>query len=142
MISIQLPDGSRREYPAPLTVAEVAASIGTGLAKAALGGKVGQGDQARLVDTSYLIEQDTALAIVTEKDAAGLELLSRLSVGEDYLIASRIPLGTLLDLVAGFLDALDMLYGVPVPAIEPGPMFSARALHATGGRSLEPGAIN
>ncbi len=75
MISIQLPDGSRREYPAPLTVAEVAASIGTGLAKAALGGKVGQGDQARLVDTSYLIEQDTALAIVTEKDAAGLELI-------------------------------------------------------------------
>lgn len=75
MISIQLPDGSRREYPAPLTVAEVAASIGTGLAKAALGGKVGQGDQARLVDTSYLIEQDTSLAIVTEKDAAGLELI-------------------------------------------------------------------
>ncbi len=75
MISIQLPDGSRREYPAPLTVAEVAASIGTGLAKAALGGKVGQGDEARLVDTSYLIERDTSLAIVTEKDAAGLELI-------------------------------------------------------------------
>ncbi|MFY7942790.1 MAG: TGS domain-containing protein, partial [Burkholderiaceae bacterium] len=56
MISIQLPDGSRREYPAPLTVADVAASIGAGLAKAALGGKVGQGDQARVVDTSYLIE--------------------------------------------------------------------------------------
>jgi threonyl-tRNA synthetase len=75
MISIQLPDGSRREYPAPLTVADVAASIGTGLAKAALGGKVGQGDEAKLVDTSFLIEQDTSLAIVTEKDAAGLELI-------------------------------------------------------------------
>jgi threonyl-tRNA synthetase len=75
MISIQLPDGSRREYPAPLTVADVAASIGAGLAKAALGGKVGQGDQARLVDTSYLIKQDTPLSIVTEKDADGLEMI-------------------------------------------------------------------
>jgi threonyl-tRNA synthetase len=75
MISIQLPDGARREYPAALTVADVAASIGTGLAKAALGGKVGQGDQARLVDTSYLIEQDTQLSIVTEKDGDGLEMI-------------------------------------------------------------------
>ena len=75
-------------------------------------------------------------------DAAGLELLSRLSVGEDYLVASRIPLGTLLDLVAGFLDALDTLYGVPAAAIEPGPMFSARAFDAGAGRSLEPGAVN
>ncbi len=75
MISIQLPDGSRREYPAALTVADVAASIGTGLAKAALGGKVGHGDQARLVDASYLIEQDTQLSIVTEKDADGLEMI-------------------------------------------------------------------
>ena len=75
MISIQLPDGSRREYPAALTVADVAASIGAGLAKAALGGKVGQGDQARLVDTSYLIEQDTPLSIVTEKEADGLEMI-------------------------------------------------------------------
>ncbi len=75
MISIQLPDGSRREYPAPLTVADVAASIGAGLAKAALGGKLGQGDQARVVDTSYLIEQDTQLSIVTEKDADGLEMI-------------------------------------------------------------------
>jgi threonyl-tRNA synthetase len=75
MISIQLPDGSRREYPAALTVADVAASIGTGLAKAALGGKLGQGDQARVVDTSYLIEQDTQLSIVTEKDADGLDMI-------------------------------------------------------------------
>ncbi|MFM8898349.1 MAG: threonine--tRNA ligase [Burkholderiales bacterium] len=75
MISIQLPDGSRREYPAALTVADVAASIGAGLAKAALGGKLGQGYQARVVDTSYLIEHDTQLAIVTEKDADGLEMI-------------------------------------------------------------------
>ena len=75
MLTIQLPDGSRREFPGPVTVAEVAASIGTGLAKAALGGRVGQGDSARLVDTSHRIESDTALAIVTEKDADGLELI-------------------------------------------------------------------
>ncbi len=48
MITITLPDGSRREYPAPLTVAEVAASIGAGLAKAALAGRVGQGAAARI----------------------------------------------------------------------------------------------
>ncbi len=75
MISIQLPDGSKREYPGPVTVAEVAASIGTGLAKAALAGRVGQGDAARVVDTSFLIENDAALAIVTDKDAAGLEVI-------------------------------------------------------------------
>ncbi|WP_428423980.1 threonine--tRNA ligase [Methylibium sp.] len=75
MIAIQLPDGSRREFPGPVTVAEVAASIGSGLAKAALGGRVGQGGAAKLVDTSYRIEHDTALAIVTDKDADGLDLI-------------------------------------------------------------------
>ncbi len=71
MISIQLPDGSKREFPQAVTVAEVAASIGTGLAKAALAGKV----DGKLVDTSYLIESDAQLAIVTEKDADGLEVI-------------------------------------------------------------------
>src|SRR5207344_1871076 len=75
MVSIQLPDGSKREYPGPVTVAEVAASIGTGLAKAALAGRVGQGAGARVVDTSFLIEADMPLAIVTDKDAAGLEVI-------------------------------------------------------------------
>ena len=75
MISIQLPDGSRREYPGPVTVAEVAAGIGSGLAKAALAGRVGQGDAAQLVDTSYRIDRDTSLAIVTDKDAAGLDVI-------------------------------------------------------------------
>jgi hypothetical protein len=72
-------------------------------------------------------------------DAAGLELLSRLSAGDDYLVAGRILLATLLDLVAAFLDALDTLYGVPAAAIEHGPMFPARALDAAAGRS---GAVN
>ncbi|WP_294638601.1 threonine--tRNA ligase [uncultured Aquabacterium sp.] len=75
MISIQLPDGSKREFPGPVTVADVAASIGAGLAKAALAGRVGQGEAARLVDTSYRIEADTQLAIVTEKDADGLDII-------------------------------------------------------------------
>jgi threonyl-tRNA synthetase len=75
MISIQLPDGSKREYPGPVTVAEIAASIGAGLAKAALAGRVGQGTEARVVDTSYLIEADAALAIITDKDTDGLEVI-------------------------------------------------------------------
>ena len=75
MISIQLPDGSKREYPGPVTVADVAASIGSGLAKAALAGRVGQGATAKVVDTSYLIEHDSALAIITDKDLAGLDVI-------------------------------------------------------------------
>ncbi len=68
---ITLPDGSKREYEHALTVGQVAASIGTGLAKAALAGKV----DGRLVDTSYLIDTDIALAIITDKDADGLEII-------------------------------------------------------------------
>jgi threonyl-tRNA synthetase len=75
MITIQLPDGSRREYPGPVTVAEVAASIGPGLAKAALGGRVGEGADAKLVDTSFRFDHDAKLAIVTDKDPQGLELI-------------------------------------------------------------------
>ncbi|HUG25796.1 threonine--tRNA ligase [Piscinibacter sp.] len=75
MISIQLPDGSKREFPGPVTVAEVAQSIGTGLAKAALAGRIGAGDAAKVVDTGYRIEHDTPLSIVTDKDPAGLEVI-------------------------------------------------------------------
>ncbi len=71
MISIQLPDGSKRQFEAPVTVAQVAASIGTGLAKAALAGRV----DGKLVDTSHLIAQDAQLAIITDKDADGLEVI-------------------------------------------------------------------
>ncbi len=75
MISIQLPDGSRREFPGPVTVEEVAASIGPGLAKAALGGRIGEGKASRVVDTIYRIDHDEKLAIVTDKDPEGLELI-------------------------------------------------------------------
>ncbi|MFA6179516.1 MAG: threonine--tRNA ligase [Candidatus Methylopumilus sp.] len=68
---IRLPDGSERSFDAPVTVAEVAASIGAGLARAALAGKV----NGNLVDTSYLISENADLAIVTERDADGLEVI-------------------------------------------------------------------
>jgi threonyl-tRNA synthetase len=71
MVSIRLPDGSVRQYDHPVTVAEVAASIGPGLAKAALGGKI----DGELVDTSALIDHDVSLAIVTDKDADGLDII-------------------------------------------------------------------
>jgi threonyl-tRNA synthetase len=71
MISVQLPDGSRRSFDKPVSVAEVAASIGAGLAKAAIAGKV----DGKLVDTSYVIDRDASLAVVTDKDADGLDII-------------------------------------------------------------------
>ncbi|MEO8040321.1 MAG: threonine--tRNA ligase [Betaproteobacteria bacterium] len=71
MPSIRLPDGAIREFPGPVTVAEVAAAIGPGLAKAALGGKV----DGRLVDISHRIDGDAEVAIVTARDAEGLDLI-------------------------------------------------------------------
>ncbi len=71
MISITLPDGAVRQFDAPVSVQDVAAAIGPGLAKAALAGKV----DGRIVDTSYIIAHDAKLAIVTEKDADGLEVI-------------------------------------------------------------------
>jgi threonyl-tRNA synthetase len=71
MVQITLPDGSLREFPGPVTVAEVAAAIGAGLAKAALAGKV----DGKVVDTSYSIGSNAQLAIITAKDADGLEVV-------------------------------------------------------------------
>jgi threonyl-tRNA synthetase len=71
MIEITLPDGSQRSFEHPVTVAEVAAAIGSGLAKAALAGRV----DGKLVDTSYLIERPSQVSIITAKDADGLEVL-------------------------------------------------------------------
>jgi len=75
MISITLPDGAKREFPGPVTVADVAASIGPGLAKSALAGKVGSGANARVVDLSHRLDADSPLAIVTDKSPEGLELI-------------------------------------------------------------------
>jgi threonyl-tRNA synthetase len=71
MISVRLPDGSQRQFESPVTVAQVAASIGSGLAKAALAGKV----DGKVVDTSHLIAHDADLAIITEKDAEGIDVI-------------------------------------------------------------------
>ncbi len=71
MVNITLPDGSQRQFPGPVSVADVAASIGAGLAKAALAGKV----NGQLVDTHHTIAADAQLAIVTAKDAEGLDLI-------------------------------------------------------------------
>jgi threonyl-tRNA synthetase len=71
MPEIRLPDGAVKKFDRPVTVAELAQSIGPGLARAALAGRV----DGRLVDTSYRIAADAAVAIVTEKDREGLEIL-------------------------------------------------------------------
>jgi threonyl-tRNA synthetase len=68
---ITLPDGSQRSFDQPVTVAGLAASIGAGLAKAALAGRV----DGKLVDTSYVIDRDAAVSIVTGRDADGLEII-------------------------------------------------------------------
>jgi len=71
MPNIKLPDGSVRQFAEPVTVAEVAASIGPGLAKAALAGRL----NGKLVDTSCRIDSDAELAIVTDRDQDGLDLI-------------------------------------------------------------------
>ena len=71
MPDIRLPDGAIKHFDAPVTVAQVAASIGPGLAKAALAGRV----DGKLVDTSYTINRDASVAIVTDKDPDGIEVL-------------------------------------------------------------------
>ena len=71
MVSITLPDGAVRQFDHPVSVRDVALSIGPGLAKAALAGKV----DGKVVDTSHMIDHDARVAIVTEKDAEGLEVI-------------------------------------------------------------------
>ena len=71
MPSITLPDGRQRHYPQAITVARIAADIGPGLAKAALAARV----DGRLVDTTFLIEKDTSLGLITDRDPEGLEIL-------------------------------------------------------------------
>src|ERR1700747_1287862 len=68
---VTLPDGSQRRFERPVRVEEVAAGIGAGLAKAALAARV----DGKLVDTSYVIDRDANLAIVTDRDADGLEVI-------------------------------------------------------------------
>ncbi len=83
MPTITLADGSQRQYPAPVTVAEVAGSIGSGLARAAIAGKV----DGRLVDTGFRIDHDASLQIVTADEPEGLEVLRHSSA---HLLAQAV----------------------------------------------------
>jgi threonyl-tRNA synthetase len=88
MVQITLPDGSLRDFSGPVTVAEVAASIGTGLAKAALGGKV----NGQLVDASFVMTANAKLSIITAKDPEGLELIRHSSAHLlAYAVKSLFP---------------------------------------------------
>lgn len=80
---ITLPDGSQRGFDNPVSVQEVAAAIGPGLAKAALAGKV----DGRLVDTSHTIAEDATLALITERDPEGLEIIRHSSA---HLLAHAV----------------------------------------------------
>ena len=71
MPNVTLPDGTVKSYDQALTVAEVASSIGSGLAKAAIAGEI----DGQMVDTSFMIESDAALAIITNKDERALEVI-------------------------------------------------------------------
>jgi len=99
MLNITLPDGSRREFPGPVTVAEVAASIGAGLAKAAIAGRI----DGRLVDTSHAIAKDAQLAIVTDKDADGLEIIRHSTAHllayavKDLFPEAQVTIGPVID---------------------------------------------
>ncbi len=83
MPTITLPDGSHRDYSNSISVFDIAADIGPGLAKAALAGKV----NGEIVDTSYLIEQDVELGIITDKDEEGLEVIRHSSA---HLLAQAV----------------------------------------------------
>ena len=99
MVQITLPDGSLREFPGPVTVAEVALSIGAGLAKAALGGKV----NGQLVDTSFSMTSNAQLAIVTAKDPEGLELIRHSTAHllayavKDLFPEAQVTIGPVID---------------------------------------------
>ncbi|MDX5297484.1 MAG: TGS domain-containing protein, partial [Gammaproteobacteria bacterium] len=96
---VTLPDGSQRHFDAPVSVADVAASIGTGLAKAALAGKV----NGKLVDTSYTIDEDVELAIVTGRDAEGVEVLRHSCAHlmamavQDLFPGAQVTIGPVID---------------------------------------------
>ena len=99
MPSITLPDGSRKEFDHPVTVAEVAESIGPGLAKAALAGRV----DGELVDTSFAILKDAELAILTSKEEDGVEVIRHSTAHllaqavKDLYPAAQVTIGPVIE---------------------------------------------
>src|SRR5687767_3129431 len=71
MLNIRLPDGSSKSFPGPVTVAEIAAAIGAGLARAALAGKV----DGKLVDVGFQVSKDSQVQIVTDRDPEGVDII-------------------------------------------------------------------
>ena len=109
MLNITLPDNSQRQYPGPVTVAEVAASIGTGLAKAALAGKI----DGKVVDTSHLITTDSALSIITAKDADGLDVIRHSAAHLlAYAVMLQIERAPLKSDAAALIKACDKLANI------------------------------
>ena len=105
---ITLPDGSQRQPEAPLSVLDFAASIGPGLAKAALAGKV----DGRLVDLSYVIDQDVKLEIVTEKHQDALEIVRHSTAHLLAQAVQRLPEDATARAVAHLGHAYRRLSGI------------------------------
>src|SRR3546814_19932704 len=104
MVQITLPDGSARDFADPVSVHDVAQSIGSGLARVALGGRVTfDGEPARLVDTSFLIDSDASLVIITAKDPDGLDLIRHSTANllayavKSLFPADQVPIGPVLE---------------------------------------------
>ena len=99
MLAVVLPDGSKREFAAPVTVAEVAQSIGSGLAKAALAGVV----DGRLVDLSFTLDHDVQLAIITDKSPEALEIVRHSTAHllayavKELFPAAQVTIGPVID---------------------------------------------
>jgi len=100
------------------------------------------GSDARAFDDADAVPAFLRSRGLLAPDAAGLALVTRLGVDEDYLVAGRIRLGTLLDLAAAFLDALDPLYDLHGDATERVEIAAAHAAHMLGAASAEPSAAN
>ena len=99
MIEVTLPDGSKREFDSPVTVGDVAASIGAGLARAALAGKV----NGKLVDLSHPITENSTVSIVTDKDPEGLEIIRHSTshlmaqAGKELYPEAQITIGPVIE---------------------------------------------
>src|SRR2546430_12498950 len=99
MPKIRLPDGAVKSFDGPVTVAEVAQAIGPGLARAALAGRV----NGKLVDTSFRLENDCELAIVTERDKEGVEILRHSAAHllayavKDLFPEAQVTIGPVID---------------------------------------------
>src|SRR5690349_17009862 len=141
MIEVTLPDGSRKPFDHPVTVQDVAASIGAGLAKATLAGKV----DGKLVDASFPIDHDARVEIVTEKSSEALEILRHSTAHllaqavQRLYLGAQVTIGPVIE--NGFY--YDFAYERPftpedLPAIEPEMQKIVKESHAVSRRLKSP----